>query len=113
MKVAIIGSRACGDLTLKKVIENIPKNTTSIISGGAIGVDTLAKKAAQKLNIPFEEILPNYKTFGKCAPLIRNKTIVEKSDIIIAFWNYKSRGTQNALLHGLKNDKKIKIVEIV
>lgn len=110
MKVAIIGSRSCKSLTLDQVIENIPKQTTAIISGGAIGADTLARKAAEKLKIPFEEILPDYQTFGKTAPLVRNRTIVDRADMVLAFWDYASNGTRHALLEGLKQDKKIKII---
>lgn len=112
LRVAIIGSRECTGLTLEKVLENIPAEATSIISGGAIGVDTFAKKAAIALKLPFEEILPEYDLFGRSAPILRNKTIVERADMIIAFWDYQSRGTKNALLEGLKLDKRIKIVEI-
>lgn len=112
MRVAVVGSRECGGLTLEKVIENIPQEATSIISGGAVGVDSLAKQAAVKLGLPFEEILPEYELFGKSAPVLRNKTIVEKADMIIAFWDCSSKGTKNTLLEGLKQDKKIKIIEI-
>ncbi|MFZ2537535.1 MAG: hypothetical protein WAX04_01375 [Oscillospiraceae bacterium] len=112
MRVAIIGSRDCGNLTIEKVLQNVPKEATSIISGGAIGADSFAKPVAIALNLPLEEILPDYQTFGKIAPIIRNKTIVDRADIIIAFWDYKSKGTQNALLEGLKQDKEIRIIEI-
>lgn len=112
MKLAIIGSRNCSGLTVETIIESIPKDTTSIISGGAIGVDTLAREAAKRLSLPFEEILPDYDIFGRTAPLVRNKTIVDRADMVIAFWDYESRGTRNALLESLKQDKKIKIVLI-
>ncbi|MEG0692767.1 MAG: hypothetical protein RR444_06775 [Oscillospiraceae bacterium] len=112
MKVAIIGSRECGNLTLEQVIESVPEGASLIVSGGAIGADSFAKKVAIALNLPFEEILPDYKTFGKIAPLVRNKTIIDRADFILAFWNYKSKGTQNALMEGLKQDKEIKIIEI-
>lgn len=112
MKVAIIGSRECGDLTIEKVLEHIPANATSIISGGAIGADRFARGVSLALKLPLEEILPDYETFGKIAPLVRNKTIIDRADIIIAFWNYKSRGTKNALLEGIKQDKEIKIIEV-
>lgn len=112
MNVAIIGSRNCKGLTLETVLKNIPKETTAIISGGAIGADTFAREAAMLLNLPFEEILPDYNTFGKIAPLVRNKTIVDHADMVMAFWDYQSRGTRSALLETLKQDKKIKIILI-
>lgn len=110
MKVAVIGSRNCDCLSVDSVIENIPKECTCIVSGGARGVDQLAKQASVKLNIPIVEILPNYEDFGKYAPIVRNKEIVSCSDFVLAFWDYKSAGTKNALLEALKLDKKIKII---
>lgn len=112
MKLAIIGSRECESLTLQTILDNIPPETSSIISGGAIGVDSMAKTAADKLKLPYEEILPDYKTFGKTAPLVRNKEIVRRADMVIAFWDYKSHGTRHALLEGIKQDKKVKIIMI-
>ena len=57
MKVMIAGSR-----TIQVDIEKyIPDDTTMIISGGAIGVDTLAEKYADKMNIPKVILKPDYK----------------------------------------------------
>ena len=110
MRVAIIGSRQCGDLDLDTVIKNIPEGCTAIISGGAIGVDALAREAAERLNIPFTEYRPDYAAFGKLAPIVRNRTIVENADMLLAFWDYRSRGTRDALLKGMELGKKVKII---
>lgn len=112
MKVAIIGSRNCGELTVEKIIENLPKKVSTVISGGAAGVDTLAREVAARLKVPIVEIVPNYEIFGKQAPLIRNKEIVETADEVVAFWDYKSRGTRAAILNCLKLNKPVKIVII-
>ena len=112
MKVAIIGSRKIGTLTVEKVIENIPNNCTLIVSGGAIGVDTLAKQAALILNIPIQEYYPNYNEFAKFAPLVRNRKIIDECDQVIAFWDYKSNGTRNSILECLSQDKPLKIIII-
>lgn len=112
MKVAVIGSRNCGELTVDKIIENLPKKTTTIISGGAIGVDSLAKTAADKLHVPLVEILPNYDEYGKFAPIRRNRDIVEQADEVVAFWDYKSNGTRNSILECLKIHKPVKIIII-
>jgi len=90
MKVAIIGSR---NLQVK-MEEYLPKNISLIISGGARGIDTLAEEYADRNGIPKLIFLPDYKRYGKRAPLIRNKLIVDNADIIIAFWDGQSRGTK-------------------
>lgn len=110
MTVAIVGSRNCGSLTLECVLENIPPNCTGIVSGGASGVDTLARRAARRLGVPLEEYLPNYEAYGRMAPLVRNRLIVERAELVLAFWDYCSRGTRDALKKALELDKKIKIV---
>jgi len=103
MKVAIIGSRNL-DINIEK---HLPKNISLIISGGAIGIDTLAEKYADKNNIPKLIFLPDYQKHGKAAPLIRNKLIVDNADIIIAFWNGFSRGTKHTIDYAKKQGKEV------
>lgn len=91
MRVAVIGSR---NLVVENLQDYLPSETTEIISGGAIGIDTCAKKYALSHGIRLKEFLPEYDKFGRSAPLKRNITIIEYSDLVIAFWNGKSRGTR-------------------
>ena len=62
MKVAIIGSREFDNFDISPYI---PKDTTEIISGGAVGVDTIAKTYALKHNIKYTEFLPEYDKIGR------------------------------------------------
>ena len=91
MKTAIIGSRNITNIDLSRFI---PKETTEIISGGAKGVDTIAKEYALENGLKLTEFLPEYERYGKGAPLKRNITIIESADIVLAFWDGKSRGTK-------------------
>ena len=91
MKTAIIGSRNITNIDLSRFI---PKETTEIISGGAKGIDTLAKEYALENGLKLTEFLPEYERYGKGAPLKRNITIIESADIVLAFWDGKSRGTK-------------------
>ncbi len=91
MKVAVIGSRG---LSVSDLGRYLPENTTEIVSGGAKGVDTSAREYALSHGIKLTEFLPEYTRFGRSAPLKRNITIIEYSDIVIAFWDGKSRGTK-------------------
>lgn len=72
----------------------VPVNVTEIISGGAKGVDTCAKEYAETHNIKLTEFLPDYRRYGRGAPLKRNIAIIEHADLILAFWDGKSRGTK-------------------
>ena len=106
MITAVVGSR---NIIVKNIEKFIPKEASTIISGGAKGVDTCAKEYAQKNNIDFLEILPQYSIYGKAAPIKRNNEIVEKSDFVIAFWDGKSRGTKYVIDLCRKKGKAIQV----
>lgn len=91
MKVAVIGSR---NLTVNNLEKYLPQGTTEIVSGGARGIDSCAKNYALANGIPLKEFLPNYDEFGRSAPLLRNLEIIDYADIVLAFWDGKSRGTK-------------------
>ncbi len=91
MKVAVIGSRS---LTVGDLGRYLPEGTTEIVSGGAKGVDSSAREYALSHGIKLTEFLPEYDKYGRSAPLKRNITIIEYSDVVLAFWDGKSRGTK-------------------
>ncbi len=90
IKVAVIGSRS---LIIEDCEKYIPDSVTEIVSGGAKGVDMCARKFAVENGIKLKEFPPDYKKYGKGALLRRNLQIIEYADIIIIFWDGKSRGT--------------------
>ena len=94
MRVGVVGSRSITSLNLE---DYLPENTTAIVSGGARGVDTCAREYAQAHDLPLLEFLPEYDKYGRSAPLRRNVTIVENSDLVLAFWDGKSRGTMHTV----------------
>ena len=109
MKLAIVGSRGINNIDIGTYIQEVP---TEIISGGAKGVDTLAAEYAIRNNIKLTEFFPDYKKYGRCAPIIRNSHIVESCDKIIAFWDGKSRGTLNSINLAKKLGKQLQVVII-
>lgn len=102
MKVAVIGSRS---ITAYPLEEIIPADTTEIISGGARGVDTLARQYAPLHDIPFTEIRPDYARYSKGAPLRRNMEIIARADMVIALWDGKSTGTAQVIAECRKTGK--------
>ena len=109
MKVAVVGSRAIKDIDISPYI---PKETDLIISGGAKGVDQIAEDYADKCRISKLILRPQYNLYKRGAPLKRNDTIVEMCDMLIAFWDGKSRGTRHTIDYANKLNKKIEIVKI-
>lgn len=72
MKVAVIGSR---NLTVENLEQYLPEKTTEIVSGGARGIDTCAREYASGNGLKLTEFLPDYKRYGRGAPLKRNLKI--------------------------------------
>lgn len=121
MKVAIIGSRTFSDMalmdqTLKthlctRLVDCAHWNAgywprfDEVISGGAKGADQLSAqwvraragwaKAAPEVKLT--EYLPDWERYGKRAGFIRNEDIVKSADMVVAFWDSVSKGTQNSL----------------
>ena len=103
--LGVIGSRTFNDYTLcKKTLDKVFKKLLDkyeevvIVSGGAKGADSLAKKYSKENKVKIIEFLPDWDKHGKAAGFIRNNDIVEKSDLLIAFWDGQSSGT----LHSIK-----------
>lgn len=81
----------------------------TVIHGGARGADRLVERAIQYLceefdgdvysNIEVRVFPADWNKYGKAAGFIRNKQMLEegKPDIVLAFWDGKSRGTANMI----------------
>jgi len=110
--VAIIGSRSITNC--EEVIEKVLKDIeiTEIVSGGAIGVDTVAKRYAKKNNIKYKEFLPDYRRYRNYAPIKRNDQIVEYSDIVLAIWDGFSKGTKYTIQKALELEKIVIVKEM-
>lgn len=103
MRVAVIGSRNIN----VDISKYIPPEMTELISGGAVGVDTLAERYADGHMIPKLIIRPDYARYGRYAPLKRNEMIVEASDLIVAVWDGKSRGTRYTMDYANRLGKRL------
>ncbi len=106
MKVAVIGSR---NLLVDKLERYLPDGTDEIVSGGARGIDSCAREYALANGIKYTEFTPDYKRYGRGAPLKRNITIIEHSDIVCAFWDGVSTGTKFVIENAKKMGKPVKI----
>lgn len=109
MKVAVIGSREIVNIDLS---EFLPKETTEIVSGGAKGVDSIAKIFAFEHNLKLTEFLPEYEKYGRAAPLKRNLAIIEYADKVLAFWDGTSKGTEYVIKNCNKLGKPIEVFKL-
>ena len=109
MKIAVIGSRS---LQVKNFEDYIPKECEEIVSGGATGVDSCVEDFAREHSIKLTLFLPMYEKYGRAAPIVRNKQIVEYADLVIAFWDGISKGTLSVIKYCEKIGKPCKIVRM-
>lgn len=56
-------------------------------------------------------IRPEYKKYGRGAPIVRNKVIVDKADAILIFWDGLSKGTKSVIDYAKKQGKLICIYQ--
>ena len=106
MKVAVIGSR---NLTVEDLGKYLPEGTTEIVSGGARGIDTCARDYASAKGFKLTEFLPEYKKYGRGAPLKRNLQIIDYADCVLAFWDGQSRGTKFVIEHCKAQGKPVRV----
>jgi len=99
IKLAIVGSRSILD---EKQVNSIIESTifdlicdgaeiTHIVSGGAVGVDTIAEKYADNMRINKIIIKPDWDRDGKSAAFKRNTVIAKACDMMLVIHDPKSK----------------------
>lgn len=119
MKIAIVGCRPPSPLATdadhqlyRRIIADVeafaqalPDGST-IISGGAAGVDRCAAMVASRRSLDLVEHLPQYEAYGRYdAPLRRNTLIVADADEVHAWPAPWSRGTRDTIRKGQRSGK--------
>jgi hypothetical protein len=111
MKIAIIGSRDFNDYgLLEDTLESFKAKMSLVISGAARGADLLGERWAINNGIKTLIFPADWATYGKRAGFIRNEDIIKNCDIVIAFWDGKSKGTAHSLSLADKYNKSTKII---
>lgn len=114
MKVVISGSRTIKDKDLVwKALNDSKFEVTELISGGAQGVDKLGEDWARSKNIPIKVYKPHYAIENpKYAPLLRNMSMAQDGDALVAVWENGSRGTAHMIGCMEKLGKPVEIIKI-
>jgi len=120
MNVAIVGSRNYNnyDEVCMGIIDTLElwkvgiNEINTIISGGANGVDTLAKKFAKEFDIQFLVFEAEWDKYGKSAGPKRNTLIVNNSTHVIAFVSKDSVGTWDTVRKAQKINLVVNIIQI-
>lgn len=74
-----------------------------VVTGGARGPDTIAHQAAEKKRVPTKVFEADWEQYGKKAGPIRNTSMAEYADELVAIWDGESRGTLDMIRKARKN----------
>ncbi len=110
MKIAVVGSRHLGMECYPLIEKHIPKGCSEIISGGAVGIDTVSEKYAKDNDLKLTLFNPDYGKFDRSAPIIRNAEIVAAADFVLIIWDGKSRGSLNVIMTCMDINKPFQVV---
>jgi len=113
MRVALVGSRtiSVNPHVAARIIEGICPDVTEIVSGGCPkGADAQARTVAALLRAKYTEFPADWDTHGKIAGFLRNSTIVDNSDLIVAYHDGISRGTQDTINKARKQKKFVVVI---
>jgi hypothetical protein len=113
MKLIIAGGRNITDYAL--VLQGMQESgfsPTEIVSGMALGVDTLAIQYAQENNLPLAEFHADWSKFGRSAGPRRNRQMAEYADALLAIWDGESRGTKNMIEEATKRNLQVYVKRI-
>ena len=114
-KLAIVGSREWTNYQrftaeMTKFVSLYGKPEV-VISGGAEGIDKMAERWANDQKILLVVVKPDYRMYGKKAPLMRNSEIVDRCDWVLALPHPNSRGTWDSVRKAWQCNKKVTLVE--
>src|SRR5678815_3377064 len=103
LRVAIVGSRDFGHLEwVTEYVDQLPAGTT-VVSGGARGVDQRAAQAARARGLAVEVFLPLWYDadgrYDRAAGVERNSRVVERAHAVVAFYSgsAESSGTPDVM----------------
>ena len=99
MKVIIAGGRDFDNYEyLSEVMNSLDFIVTEVVCGGARGADSLGEQWAKTNRVQLKYFYPDWDGLGKAAGHIRNREMAEYGDYLVAFWDGKSKGTQNMIM---------------
>lgn len=113
MRVAVIGSRGYPhERLVRRFVETLARKDpeTILVSGGARGVDHWAEDEARHRGLKVEIYPADWENLGRGAGFARNTTIVENSDVVVAFWDGKSRGTLDSIKKARQAGKRLYVL---
>ncbi len=82
----------------------------TVVCGMARGADILGLLYAQDYKLGVKKFPADWDKYGKAAGPIRNQQMGDYADMLLAFWDGKSKGTKHMIDYMTKLDKPVVIV---
>ena len=110
MKVAIVGSRHFPDLDrVRSFVGSLPAGTT-VVTGGASGVDAAAGDAARQRSLGLIKLPPRLEeTSDPGASATRNQKLIDTVEVLVAFWDGQSQGTRQTVERALSSGREVHV----
>lgn len=113
MKTIISGSRSLTDHTaVEAAIESCPWEITSVIVGGARGVDRIAEGWAWRKRLPITIMRADWRTYGLNAGTIRNSEMADVAQAVLAIWDGYSAVTAHMIEIARERGLRVHVVNI-
>lgn len=113
MRIAVVGTRTFENYTyLKSVLDAVIRPDDVIITGDAPGTDALAVKWAKERGREYVSHAAEWERYGDAAGPIRNAKVVADAEVMIAFWDGRSRGTIDAIGQAVQRGLRVRIYPI-
>ena len=118
MKLAVIGSRSIDSTaSLFSALDKYKEehDVLCLLVGGAKGADDFAARWGRANSVDTIVFRPYYMVdtqanFQVRHFFMRNKQIVDNADMVLAYWDGKSRGTRWGINYAVKRDKEVQVV---
>lgn len=101
-RIIIAGGRDFSDMEMlnkatSAVLSGLEESQPVIVSGCARGADRLGEDWAHANGWHCEYFPANWEKYGKSAGYRRNVEMAKAADVLVAFWDGKSKGTKHMI----------------
>jgi len=118
MRIVVAGSREFTDYGVAETfidqcIASANGDSSPIfISGGCRGADKIGEIYAEKHGFPVKICSADWSRYGRKAGPIRNRQMAQVADMVICFWDGKSKGTKSMIECAVRAGKTVIIKQI-
>ena len=94
---------------MAEYVRGLPGGST-IVTGSAVGVDAEAARAARDSDLAVMRVSASFEeAHDPHAAALRNQALIDKADIVVAFWDGVSTGTRGTIDRALESGKEVHV----